>query len=92
MEDSINFFLLKKYIQYARAKINPRMTVNASHKLEELYVADRQKSFENKKLSAGMCTIPITVRQLEAIIRLSEALARIKLKNDVTVLEVEQAH
>ena len=37
-------------------------------------------------------SVPITVRQLEAVIRLSEALARMKLKSEVGLEEVEMAH
>jgi len=36
--------------------------------------------------------IPITVRQLEAIIRLSEALAKMTLSNTVHVEHVREAH
>ena len=37
-------------------------------------------------------TVPITVRQLEAIIRISESMARMKLKQFVDIEEVEAAH
>jgi DNA replication licensing factor MCM5 len=37
-------------------------------------------------------SIPITVRQLEAIIRLSESLAKMKLGSEVTKDEVDEAH
>jgi DNA replicative helicase MCM subunit Mcm2 (Cdc46/Mcm family) len=43
-----------------------------------MYVADRMNS-KDQKLSKKSTGIPITVRQLEAIIRLSEAIARIHL-------------
>lgn len=43
-----------------------------------MYVADRRTS-KDQKLSKKSTGIPITVRQLEAIIRLSEAIARISL-------------
>lgn len=70
--------LLKKYITYAKMKFYPRLSEEAGHKLQDLYVADRMASKEQKvnKKNSG---IPITVRQLEAIIRLSEAIARIHL-------------
>jgi DNA replicative helicase MCM subunit Mcm2 (Cdc46/Mcm family) len=35
------------------------------------------------KLKKSLNTIPITVRQLEAVIRLSESLAKMKLKSEV---------
>ena len=40
----------------------------------------------------GGSTIPITVRQLEAVIRLSEALTKMKLQTEVTKEQVEEAH
>ena len=67
----IPFDLLKKYIKYARTKINPRLTQVACEKLHGIYVVDRQKAKDHKKLTQSKNSIPITVRQLEAIIRLS---------------------
>lgn len=65
------FDLLKKYIKYSRSKINPRLTQSASDKLVNIYVADRQKAKEYRTLTQSKSSIPITVRQLEAVIRLS---------------------
>lgn len=56
------FDLLKKYINYGRFKVNPRLAAAASEKLQAIYVSDRQKSKEQKKVTRN--TIPITVRQL----------------------------
>lgn len=54
-------------------------------------MTDRQQSKDQKigKKSSG---IPITVRQLEAIIRMSEAIARIHLSNVVKPQHVDEAH
>lgn len=57
-----------------------------------IYVSDRQKAKDHKALTHSKSSIPITVRQLEAVIRLSEALARMKLKNEVGTEEVNEAH
>ena len=38
-----------------------------------------------------MPAVPITVRQLEAIVRISESLARMQLQVDVTEAHVQQA-
>lgn len=56
-----------------------------------MYVSDRQHS-KDQKLSKKSTGIPITVRQLEAIIRLSEAIARIHLESVVQPPHVEEAH
>lgn len=70
-ETDVPFEIMKKYIKYAKSKVNPRLSAQASERLQEIYVKDRQKSLQQKKDRAGKNTIPITVRQLEAVIRLS---------------------
>lgn len=90
IDSDIPFALLKKYISYARNKITPRLSPSACDKLQNIYVADRQKANEQKKYSKN--TIPITVRQLEAIVRLSEALAKMRLKSEVSSDDVSEAH
>ena len=66
------------------------MSPAAAEKLNNIYVADRVKSFEARITTKNR--IPITVRQLEAIIRLSEALAKMRLKSEVSSEEVDEAH
>jgi DNA replication licensing factor MCM5 len=82
-DTAIPFELLKKYIKYAKNNINPRLSPQASDQLINQYVADRQKANNQAKLKKSSNPIPITVRQLEAVIRLSESLARMKLKSEV---------
>ena len=82
---------LRKYITYAKMKYFPRLSEEAGHMLQDMYVADRMNSKE-QKISKKSTGIPITVRQLEAIIRLSEAIARIHLNNQVKPQHVEEAH
>lgn len=55
-----------------------------------MYVEDRKKVADAKKSKKSH--IPITVRQLEAIIRLSESLAKMKLSNEVKEVHVNEAH
>ena len=62
---------LRLYIRFART-ISPRMTADAKRLLMERYVSLRQS--DESKSSYRM-----TVRQLESMIRLSEALARVHL-------------
>lgn len=82
---------LRKYITYAKMKVFPRLSEEAGAKLQDLYVADRMAAKDQKhnKKNSG---IPITVRQLEAIIRLSEAIAKIHLCPIVKISHVEEAH
>ena len=77
--------LLRKYIAYARKNVNPHLTDDAIQVLKEFYVSTRNSNPEEQG------PVPITARQLEAIIRLSEASAKIKLKETVEKEDAERA-
>ncbi|MBR2557073.1 MAG: minichromosome maintenance protein MCM [Methanobrevibacter sp.] len=77
--------LLRKYIAYARKNVNPVLTDEANTVLREFYVNTRNSNQEEQS------PVPITARQLEAIIRLSEASAKIKLKDTVDREDAEKA-
>lgn len=75
---------LRKYVAYAK-RIYPVMTDEAMAAIEKKYL-DIRKTGEG----AGS-SVPITPRQLEAIIRLSEASARLRLSNEVTAEDADRA-
>lgn len=77
--------LLRKYIAYARKNIKTHLTDEANEVLREFYVNTRNSNPEEQG------PVPITARQLEAIIRLSEASAKIKLKKTVDKEDAEKA-
>jgi DNA replication licensing factor MCM5 len=83
--------LLKKYLVYAKQKVFPRLSEEAGNSLQNMYVLDRKTSKE-QQVSKKTAGIPITVRQLEAIIRISEAIARMHLQSVVQIKHVEEAH
>jgi DNA replication licensing factor MCM5 len=91
MTSEISLEDLRKYVTYAKMKFRPRLSEEAGHMLQDLYVADRIAS-RNQKISSKSTGIPITVRQLEAIIRLSEAIAKIHLQTVVKPSHVDEAH
>jgi DNA replication licensing factor MCM5 len=70
---------LRKYLCYAKTKVSPRVSEEAAHMLQDMYVSDRMASRE-QQISKKTNGIPITVRQLEAIIRLSESIAKMHLQ------------
>ena len=82
---------LRKYLTYAKMKVFPRLSEQAGHMLQDMYVADRMNS-KDQRISRKTTGIPITVRQLEAIIRLSESIARMHLNPTVLPQHVEEAH
>ncbi len=67
---------LKKYIGYANLNIFPQLSAEAAEVIENFYV-DLRKSAE------GGGAIPITARQLESLVRLAEARARMALRSKV---------
>ena len=77
--------LLKKYIAYARRYVKPKLTEEAKTKLVGFYVEMRAKS------QGAESPIAITPRQLEALIRLAEAHARMSLSEAVTERDAEAA-
>ncbi|MGX8694198.1 MAG: minichromosome maintenance protein MCM, partial [Methanobrevibacter sp.] len=88
-ENTINYEiepeLLRKYIAYARKTTNPVLTDEANEVLKEFYVSTRNSNPEEQG------AVPITARQLEAIIRLAEASAKIKLKDKVEKEDAQKA-
>ncbi|KAF0923851.1 hypothetical protein E2562_007710 [Oryza meyeriana var. granulata] len=71
--------LLRKYISYARSHVNPRISLPspAADSLQNFYLRLR-------KQSASADGTPITARQLESLVRLAEARARVDLREEVT--------
>ncbi|MET1160178.1 MAG: minichromosome maintenance protein MCM [Thermoprotei archaeon] len=82
--------LLRKYISYARRYIRPRLTEEAKKLLEEFYVTTRRAGLTSEDASKPSA-IPITPRQLEALIRLAEAHAKMALKTKATIEDAEEA-
>jgi DNA replicative helicase MCM subunit Mcm2 (Cdc46/Mcm family) len=77
---------LQKYISFART-LNPSFTNESQKQLVECYRLLRQNDILGKNKTAYR----ITVRQLESLIRLSEALARLHLNKTVTEAYVKEA-
>ncbi len=73
--------VLRKYIAYARQKVIPKLSDAAVQEIREYFVKMRgSQEGEN----APIKPIPISARQLEALIRLAEASARMRLSKTVT--------
>jgi replicative DNA helicase Mcm len=76
--------LLRKYVSYSRNNVSPSITEEAAKRIEDFYADMRLGGSEGNP-------IPVTPRQLESIVRLSEARARMKLKDEVTPEDVDRA-
>lgn len=76
--------LLRKYVAYARKNIFPTLTKVAMERFKEYYISLRSQGQDGNK------PVPVTARQLEALIRLGEASARLRLSNQITEEDVDR--
>ncbi|XP_023383226.1 DNA replication licensing factor MCM5, partial [Pteropus vampyrus] len=91
VEGEIDLTKLKKFIAYCRAKCGPRLSAEAAEKLKNRYIIMRSGARQHERDSDRRSSIPITVRQLEAIVRIAEALSKMKLQPFATEADVEEA-
>eukprot|EP00775_Hariotina_reticulata_P002347 gene2347-2653_t len=78
---------LREFIAYARARITPELTPEAEVRLVESY-----KELRKQSRADHSNRVAATPRQLEAMIRISEALARMHLRHEVTEEDVRSAY
>ncbi|MBC7080194.1 MAG: minichromosome maintenance protein MCM [Methanothrix sp.] len=76
--------LLRKYVAYARKNVFPMLTRVAMERFKEYYINLRSQGQDGNK------PVPVTARQLEALIRLGEASARLRLSNWITEEDVDR--
>lgn len=89
--DGMDIATMKKYIAFCRAKCAPRLSPDAVTSLRSHYVSIRDGQRKRQLEYEEYNTVPITVRQLEAIVRLSEALAKVTLSHEATPEHVAEA-
>ncbi|SEH17008.1 replicative DNA helicase Mcm [Natronorubrum sediminis] len=77
VDPEIDAELLRKYIAYSKQNCHPRMTEAARAAIRDFYVDLRSKGTDED------APIPVTARKLEALVRLSEASARVRLSDTV---------
>jgi replicative DNA helicase Mcm len=73
--------LFRKYAAYAKQRIHPVLTEEATIELKKFYVNLRNRPVSSE---AALRPIPISARQLGALIRMSEAAAKVRLSEKVT--------
>ncbi|XP_076247127.1 DNA helicase MCM8-like isoform X2 [Calliopsis andreniformis] len=72
--------VLQKYISYARRYVKPKLTKEAAAMLQDYYLELRKR----KDKCGGLC---IYNRKLEAMIRLTEARAKLELRTEATEVD-----
>jgi len=86
-EAEISSDMIKKYVSYARRKITPKLTDVALKEIKDFFVNIRN----SEEKEGTIRTIPITARQLEALVRLSEASAKSELRDKVVKKDARRA-
>lgn len=77
---------VRKYIAYAKQHVKPELTDDALDEIRKYYVQMRNQGGEG-----STSAIPISARQLEALVRLAEASARSRLWPKVTKADAQRA-
>ncbi|XP_067052845.1 DNA replication licensing factor mcm4-A-like [Acropora muricata] len=83
-EEYLDMNILKDYIAYARSYVNPKLSEEAAQYLIQAYVEMRQ-------VGSSRGAVTAYPRQLESLIRLAEAHARMRLSSKVEDVDVEEA-
>jgi len=90
--DDLSLGSMKRYIMYCRNRCAPTLSEEATLMLRSQYVSIRSSQrLRAVQEGASNAAVPITVRQLEAIVRLSESLAKITLSREATPEHVAEA-
>ncbi|RKO97491.1 DNA replication licensing factor mcm5 [Caulochytrium protostelioides] len=83
---------MRSYITFCKTRCAPRLSERAASKLSSHFVSVRAAVARQKQQTgATTSVIPITIRQLEAITRISESLAKMRLSTVATEADVEEA-
>ncbi len=80
----IDIELLRKYISYSRQRVFPILSLEATQLIQDFYVGLRDQGRQQGSYAA-------TARQLEGLVRLAEASARVRLSDEVTQEDAERA-
>jgi replicative DNA helicase Mcm len=84
VEAQISAELMRKYVSYAKG-VKPVLSNDALKRLSDFYLAMRAAS------ETEGSPVAITARQLESLVRVSEARARVALKKEVSAEDAEAA-
>lgn len=81
--DVLHHDFLRKYIRYAKERVEPVLTHEARELIANRYAEMRARQDER--------TLPVTARSLETVIRLASAHAKARLSTEVEVRDCEAA-
>lgn len=91
IESEIPVDKMKRYISYCKSRCAPRLSPEAAEKLSSHFVSIRKQVRQAEMDANQRSSIPITIRQLEAIVRITESLAKLQLQPVATEEHVDEA-
>ncbi|GIX62822.1 DNA replication licensing factor MCM5, putative [Babesia caballi] len=80
---------LRRLIQYAKQAVSPMLSSDAKNTLRNFYVQKRKEYREDRRSATKK--IPITLRQLESLVRIAESFARMELSPVSTEKHIQMA-
>lgn len=95
VEDSISVPIpvekMKRYISYCKQRCAPHLSEAAAGRLSDNFISLRTQLQRSEATAGTRSTVPVTVRQLEAIVRISESLAKLTLSPVASEQHVDEA-
>ena len=80
--------LFRKYVAYAKQRFKPKLSEEAAAEIKNFYVGLRNKPVSSE---SAMRPIPISARQLQALIRMAEASAKLRLSESVSIDDAQRS-
>ncbi len=80
--------LFRKYVAYSKQRFNPELSDEAINEIKKFYIDLRNKPVASE---SALKPIPISARQLKALIRMAEASAKIRLSENVSIEDAKNA-
>ncbi|MBS3094471.1 minichromosome maintenance protein MCM [Candidatus Pacearchaeota archaeon] len=80
--------LFRKYIAYSKQRVQPELSDEAIEEIRQFYVELRNKPVSSE---SALRPIPISARQLQALVRMAEASAKVRLSQTVQIEDAQRA-
>jgi len=80
--------LFRKYVAYSKQRIKPKLSDESVEEIKKFYVELRNRPVASE---TAVRPIPISARQLQALIRMAEASAKLRLSEKVSIDDAKKA-